>query len=358
LKWQAGLYYFDEKFDIDSIVWDSLDHGAYVNSVQAHQTNKAYAAFGSVNYAVTEQFKVRAGLRYTHETKSLDTSTADTTIDTRNGLSRDTSDSKVSWDLSGTYAVTPDINLYARVATGFRGSSIYPASAFGPLTSAKPETNTSYEVGMKGDLFDKRARVAVSVFHYDVKDQQLSAVGGQFNTTELLSAKKAMGQGVEFNLDAYLTEALLVTFNGSYNMTKIKDPDLVVAPCATCSVAGGGPIHVDGNPLPQAPKYIANVTARYSIPTPSGNEYFVYTDWSYRSKVNFFLYEAPEFTGKSMLTGGLRLGYVWGAGKYEAALFARNITNTVRVVGAIDFNNLTGFINEPRTWGAQFKATF
>jgi iron complex outermembrane receptor protein len=357
MKWQAGLYYFDEKFDIDSVVWDSLNQGAYINSVQAHQTNKAYAAFGSVNYAVTEQFKVRAGLRYTHETKSLDTSTADTTIDTRNGLSRDTSDSKVSWDLSGTYAVTPDINLYARVATGFRGSSIYPASAFGPLTSAKPETNTSYEVGVKGDLFDKRARVAVSLFHYDVKDQQLSAVGGQFNTTELLSAKKAMGQGVELNLDAYLTEALLVTFNGSYNMTKIKDPDLVVAPCATCSAAGG-PVHIDGNPLPQAPKYIANVTARYSIPMPSGNEYFVYTDWSYRSKVNFFLYEAPEFTGKSMLTGGLRLGYVWGNGKYEAALFARNITNTVRVVGAIDFNNLTGFINEPRTWGAQFKATF
>ena len=28
------------------------------------------------------------------------------------------------------------------------------------------------------------------------------------------------------------------------------------------------------------------------------------------------------------------------------------------VNGAIDFNNLTGFINEPRTFGAQFKAMF
>ena len=193
LKWQAGVYLFDEKFDIDSIVWDSFS-GNYVNSVQAHQTNKAWAAFGSVNYAVTERFKLRAGLRYTHETKALDTSTADTTVDTSKGLSSSTSDSKVNWDLSGTYAITPDMNLYARVATGFRGSSIYPASAFGSLTSAPPETNTSYEAGMKADLLDRRARVSVSVFHYDVKDQQLSAVGGANNTTQLLSAKKASGR--------------------------------------------------------------------------------------------------------------------------------------------------------------------
>jgi len=115
---------------------------------------------------------------------------------------------------------------------------------------------------------------------------------------------------------------------------------------------------IDGNPLPNAPKWIANFNLRYGIPTASGGEYFVYTDWSYRSKVNFFLYESTEFTGKSLLTGGLRLGYNWSNAKYEAAVFARNITNQTRVTGAIDFNNLTGFINEPRMWGVQFKATF
>ena len=78
----------------------------------------------------------------------------------------------------------------------------------------------------------------------------------------------------------------------------------------------------------------------------------------YRSKVNFFLYESVEFTGKALTEGGLRVGYLWGNGKYEAALFGRNITNQVRAVGGIDFNNLTGFINDPRTWGAQFKMTF
>ena len=53
----------------------------------------------------------------------------------------------------------------------------------------------------------------------------------------------------------------------------------------------------------------------------------------------------------------MRLGYVWGSGKYEAAIFGRNISNQIRVVGGIDFNHLTGFVNEPRAYGAQFKAT-
>ena len=115
---------------------------------------------------------------------------------------------------------------------------------------------------------------------------------------------------------------------------------------------------IDGNPLPNAPKWIGNVNVRYGIPNGNGGEYFAFTDWSYRAKVNFFLYQSTEFTSQSMLIGGLRLGYSWANGKYEAAAFARNITNQVKVTGAIDFNNLTGFINDPRTYGVQFKALF
>ena len=58
------------------------------------------------------------------------------------------------------------------------------------------------------------------------------------------------------------------------------------------------------------------------------------------------------------LEGGVRVGYTWGNGKYDLAAYGRNITNQQRIVGGIDFNNLTGFINEPRTFGVSFKANF
>ncbi len=361
LKWQAGVYLFHEKYGIDAYGFDSLAGGTQTSLVKTTQKNDAWALFGSLNYEVSPALKLRGGLRYTHDKKELSTQ-PDASLIASNGLAASTKDSKVSWDLSGTYALSPEVNAYARVATGFRGSSIQPASAFAALSSAGPETTTSFEIGLKADLFDRRARASLSLFRYDVKNQQLTAVGGDTNATRLLNAKKSIGQGLEATLDAFVTDNLLITLNGSYNLTRIKDPGLAVFACAACTVLdpinAGGQAVIDGNPLPNAPKWIANITARYGIPTASGGEYFVYTDWSYRSKVNFFLYESTEFTGKSLLTGGLRAGYSWANGKYEAAVFARNITNEIQVTGGIDFNNLTGFINEPRTWGAQFKATF
>ena len=363
LNWQAGLYYFNEDFISNSYSYDSIfTGGAQTALLTDEQKSTSVAAFGSLKYDLTKDFSLRAGLRYTKDKKDL-VSDASAGVDTTNGTSAHLSDSKPSGDLSGTYKLTPDTNVYARAATGYRGSSVQPATAFGPQSIAGQENTVSYEAGIKSDLFDRRARVSFSVFHYDVKDLQLTEVGGSGNSNTLKVAKKAAGQGFELNLDAYLTENLLVTLSGSYNDTKIKDPNLTVAGCgAPCTVtnpsAGSGQYFIDGNPLPQAPKWIANLTARYGIPTASGGEYFIYTDWAYRSKVNFFLYESTEFTGKELLTGGLRVGYNWAGGKYELAAFGRNITNKVVAVGGIDFNNLTGFINDPRTFGVQFKAQF
>jgi len=362
LNWQAGVYYFNEAFIANSFSYNSLGGGVQTGMLTDEQKSTSWAGFGSLKYDVSKDFSLRAGLRYTKDKKSLD-SDPNAGVVTANGTSARLNDSKPTGDLSALYKLSPTTNVYARVATGYRGSSIEPASAFGPQSIAGQETTVSYEAGVKADLFDRRARVSLSVFRYDVKDLQLTEVGGGGNTNTLKTAKKALGQGLELNLNAYLTDNLLVTLSGSYNDTQIKDPDLTVAGCGSgmCHVtnraAGSGQYYIDGNPLPQAPKYVANVTARYGVPV-AGGEVFVYTDWAYRSKVNFFLYEATEFTGKSLLEGGLRAGYNWSGGKYEAAAFVRNITNKIVAVGAIDFNNLTGFINDPRTYGVQFKAAF
>jgi len=364
LNWQAGLYYFNEKFISDSYGYNSLGGGAQTSDLTDTQKSTSWAAFGSLKYDVTPALSLRAGLRYTKDKKELVSNAAVLPPSSQvNGTTADLSDSKPSGDLAMTYKLSPDANVYARIATGYRGSSVQPASAFGAQSLAGQEDTVSYEAGFKSDLLDKRARVSLSVFRYDVKNLQLTEVGGGGNTNTLKVAKKAMGQGFELNLDAYVTPSLLVTASGSYNSTKIKDPSLVVSGCGGgCTVTntpdGTGKFFIDGNPLPNAPKWIANVTARYGVPTASGGEFFVYTDWTYRSKVNFFLYQSVEFTGKAYAEGGLRVGYLWNDGKYEVAVFGRNITNKIVATGGIDFNNLTGFINDPRTFGVQFKAQF
>jgi iron complex outermembrane receptor protein len=228
---------------------------------------------------------------------------------------------------------------------------------------AKSEKVTSYEAGVKADLLDRRARLSANLFSYEIKDQQLTAVGGAANFNQLVNAAKTAGSGAEFDLQALVTDNLVLTFGGSYNKTEIKDPNLYVQPCGSgCTVLNSagpkaGTVSINGNPLPQAPKTTFNFTARYGFSLPGGEAY-VLTDWAYRSEINFFLYRSSEYTGKALTEGGVRAGYIFGNGKYEATAFVRNLTNQIRVVGGIDFNNLTGFINEPRTFGASFKANF
>lgn len=387
LNWQAGVFLFSEDYKIESFTYDSNNGGAQIGYERVKQKNDALALFGAVTYAVTPELKLRGGLRYTHDKKTFgveDYNSADfvpcighnigvfpgppkctlAQLAAIGPITASPSDNKLNWDASGTYAVDKNTNLYARVATGFRGSSVQGAGPFNDQSVAKPENNTSFEVGVKADLFDRRARVNFGVFTYQVKDLQLTAVGGASNSNILLNAKKATGQGFEFDLQAFVTDNLLATLGLGYNDTKIKDSSLAVGYCASCTVTnpkttrGGTSVAlIDGNPLPQAPKTTASFTLKYTQPVASGEAY-VFTDWVYRDKVNFFLYQSVEFTGKALTEGGLRVGYTWGNGKYDVAAFGRNITNQIRIVGGIDFNNLTGFINDPRTWGVQFRAQF
>jgi len=366
------VFLFRESYKVESFSYDSLSAGNAQNGYErVKQTNDAYAIFGNLNYALTSELKLRGGLRYTYDKKSFNveaysnsgfgTPPTMAVLASQGPLSASPKDSKLSWDVSASYALTPTMNLYARAATGFRGSSVQGAGAFNNQSVAKPETNTSIEAGVKADLFDKRARVAFNVFSYEVKDLQLTAVGGGANANILLNAKKASGQGFELDMQSYVTDNLLATFTLGYNDTKIKDKGLAVAVCAQCTVTNAktatGLALIDGNPLPQAPKTTASFTLKYSQPMGSGEAYAL-TDWVYRDKVNFFLYNSVEFTGKALTEGGLRVGYSWANGKYDFAAYGRNITNQIRVVGGIDFNNLTGFINDPRTYGVQFKALF
>ena len=392
LDWQAGVFFFKEDYKIESFSYDSLAGNAQDGYERVRQKNTASAVFGALSYTVNPQLKLRAGARYTIDKKTFGVedyfangfapcigptigaipgpprcTLAD--IAALGPLSASPKDKKFNWDVSGTYTLDKDINLYARAATGFRGSSVQGSGAFNDQSVAGPETVTSVEAGVKADLLNRRARVNFGVFSYRVKDLQLTAVGGAANANILLNAEKATGSGFELDMQALLTERLVASLGVGYNRTKIKDPGLAVSPCGNgiappalnCTVTdpldANGKALIDGNPLPQAPKTTVNFTLRYSQPT-AGGEWYALTDWVYRSKINFFLYESREFTGKALTEGGVRVGYVWGNGKYEAALFGRNITDQIRIVGGIDFNNLTGFINEPRTWGVQFRAQF
>jgi iron complex outermembrane recepter protein len=367
LQWIGGLYYFNETLQVDSFNFDTFAPGDPQNGYAVqHQDSTSWAAFGSLNYAVSPALKIRGGVRYTDDKKTFDGARTQTPFGGSNvgPLRASPSSNNVSWDLGANYALNNDISLFTRIATGYRAPSIQGRVLFGDTISvADSEKALSFEAGFKADLLDRTARISGTVFSYSVKDLQLTAGSGSVNQNRLVNAKEAVGQGFELDAQAIIARDWKTSIGLSYNDTEIKDPNLFVSPCgAPCTVTSkagpvAGTVLIGGNPLPRAPKWVVNWTLKYSTQIGNGDLY-VLTDWAYKDEYNMFLYEAKEYRAKAALEGGLRIGYSWADGKYEAAFYSRNITNNQQVVAAIDFNNLTGIINEPRSYGVQFKANF
>ena len=367
VNYQVGVFYFDEALTIENFSYDtfSAPAGALNGFVSQQQDTKAWAVFGSVDYTITDDLKVTAGLRYSDDEKEF---SANRTLSPIGGaatyIEKNVSDDHVSWDLSANYKINDDVNWYGRIANSFRAPSIQGRILFGDeVTVADSETVTSFETGIKSDVLDGQGRVNATVFYYTMDDQQLTAVGGGANFNRLLNADKTTGYGFEIDSEWVLTDELNATFNLSYNKTELKDKDLSVAVCAQCTVTdpinNGGQAILDGNSLPHAPEWISNITLRYTKELAEG-EFFTYADVSYRSEIDFFLYESVEFEGKPLTEVGLRAGYAWAQGdyEYEVSAFVRNLFDEQQAIGGVDFNNNTAMVNEERYIGAEFKVNF
>ena len=391
LSYQAGFFYFDEDLEIlsenYSTLGDPLNAPGGVNIVVAQEQNsKSYGMFGSVTFDITDQLSLTGGVRYNDDkrdfvvVRSQDTQFPTFLQNPLGTVTREVSDDTVTWDASAVYEVNPDLNLYARVARGYRAPSIQGRILFPPATAtpledgvtiADSETITSYEGGLKSTLLGGRARFNLAGFLYNLNDAQLTAVGGDVNANRLVNADNVRGYGFEMDAELAATDNLLLTAGLSYNNTEIQDEGLTTAACggtrvdtfpdvSLCTVLdpivvpaapfSAAVVSIDGNSLPQAPKWIANWTARFGVPMGAG-EIYAFTDWSYRSKINFFLYESVEFQDDHLLEGGLRVGYQTNS--FDVAAFVRNITDDESAVSGIDFNNLTAMVNEPRIWGVE-----
>jgi iron complex outermembrane recepter protein len=353
--WQAGVFYFDEDYQIET-------NPFFVPPTTREHKNTSWAAFGQVSYDLGDAWNLTGGLRYTDDKKHLKDPSSNV------GLPFDAvsvDDSQVSWDLSLIYDASDTLRLYGRLANGFRGPSIQgrDIAFFGVPSTATSETITSAEIGFKSSLAGNRVHWNGALFVYQVNDQQITAVGGTGNSIQLINADKAKAYGFDMDLDWLLTENLLVQLGLGYNHTEIDDPNLRVPVCGSGQCTPEDPLDtngfaiVDGNPLPNAPEWNANLRLEYSIPL-GARELYLATDWMFQSDMQFLIYEAAEFHSGDIYEGGARIGFRDSSGVWDAALFGRNITDEANLKGVIDFDNNTGFVNDRRIYGLSFRYNF
>lgn len=372
-KWQVGGMYFDQH-DITEFYQRAFFLTPPANNpnnwVRLRDANTSWALFGQASYEVLPSLTLTGGVRVTNDRKdtllvkpaanAAGVAGFPATADRHPVLES----TKPSWDVSALYEVSPELSLYARVATGFRGPTIQGRSAVfnSPFTSANSETILSWEAGLKSQ-FSSTLRFNASAFTYTVDDVQLNANDSNGNGV-FFNAKKAEAYGMEAQLDWLPIENLSLTAGLSLLHTEIKDSTayaqmgsflgaLTVTPLNSYFVKGSGTgatyfAKIDGNPLPNAPEYNLNFSGRYDIPLAGDGRLFVATDWNLQGYTNFVLYRTREFNSNGNFEGGLKLGYATEA--WEIALYGRNITNNKNLKGVIE-NYSAAILNEPPTYG-------
>ena len=362
LAWRVGVFYFRESLAIDSFSFDSLRGGVQNGYARQHQRTRAWGAFAAATFNPTEQLELDFGVRLSDDKKAYQAERLRSPFGAGplGPVRRNPQDRVPSWDVSLHYRPDSGIQPYLRVASSFRAPSVQGRLLFGnDVTVAETERIVSVEAGVKLHAFQQRLRLDAAAYRYSLRDQQLTAVGGVVNANRLVNAERTEGRGVEVELDVVLGQGLRLQAGASYNHTRIDDPNLAVQPCgAGCIVldppgALPGTVALDGNGLPHAPRFIANAGVRYARPTASGAEIAFSTDWAYRSRVFFFLYESREYQDDRQLEGAVRVAWRSADGGVELAAFGRNILDDVSPAGGLDFNNLASYVNEPPFWGVE-----
>ncbi|MFM5923768.1 MAG: TonB-dependent receptor [Novosphingobium sp.] len=329
------------------------------------QTTEAAALFGQIEYRLAPNLRATLGGRYNYERKhflaaaQLEDAIVDGTpipggvvplyaFDNRKTFEN------VSFKAGLDYDLAPDVMAYASVSTGFKSGgfnggflSFDPAEAAVQAEPFGEETLTAYEVGLKSRLFDRRLRFNAAAFLYDYKDLQLYTLinTGTIPLTLLDNAANARIYGAEFEVVARPIERLDVTLNLGLLHTEIRN-----------FVSAG--TYFSGNRLALSPEVTFSGQVDYEVPLASGLSLAFQPAFSYRSNQFFSADNNPLLRQDGYWLVDGRIALEGQDGRWEAAVFGRNLTARKYVNFATDltdFGTIEQFRGEPRTFGVELR---
>jgi len=260
---------------------------AILDGLRAENTigfkNTSAAVFAKLAWHISDKFEIAPGVRVNYDKKTgsyvsvVTTGTGSTTLssDQRGVLAPqsyqpDFDNWNVSGDITASYDFTPQIHGYATFARSYKSGGINLSglpldAANNPIlatATVKPEQVNHYELGLKTQLFDRKATINLAAFWTDINDYQATVNNQQLNVIRgyLANAEKVRTRGFEIDSAFRPTDRLNVYINAAY--TDAEYVDFKQAPCPP-ELSGGTALGVDAN---------GNVVGTPSAPgTPGGN---------------------------------------------------------------------------------------
>ena len=241
LKAVAGFFYLNSQA---SGAFDTIVGNLGVNIATSGFVNtRSWAVFGNAAYDLTDQLAVELGLRYTHDDKEghvlrqtylgaflspVQGGPARNPLVTNTNYTNENDFGAFTPRASVSYKFNDDLTTYVAYSRGFKSGGFDmrgDALAFpGTVNGYEPEYVDSFEVGLKGSLWERRINFATDLFYAKYKDVQITT---QYPTaTGVASVVDNVGQatfwGWEFEGSARFTDNLradvaLGYINGEFN---------------------------------------------------------------------------------------------------------------------------------------------
>lgn len=355
----------------------SLD-GIYQSSVTDATVN-SLAAYAQADFHFTDKATVSVGVRDTNETKKNKISTQldrpgenlDTLGSTygataaqiaaaktvRNGQvpvapfdfvkGNDIDDNLVAWNISPSYKINDDINVYASVGKGVKSGFIYFTQYVAPTdptfeTDVKPEKTLDYELGIKSLLLNRTLQLNVNLYDTKVTDYQASWTRtnpreeGTF-ITAWGNAPKVEAKGIELESNYRFSKELDFNLGAAYNEATYEAEWLVQVP----EIATAKYVDRNGAQIANVPKVVINYGLNYQTPVAGYLGRITlqntYKSGSYFSDnhAEFTYQDAYNITNLSLALGSLNK-------KWEAQLNIRNIFDTEYAIRRSTYTSTAG----------------
>ena len=257
----------------------------------AFPSRESYSIYAQTTYSFNDDFRLVSGIRYSEDTFTTNVS---------NFYNVDVFEAagevdKVTGKIVGEYDLSDQTMAYWSFSQGFKpgGSNltygyteaediiaerpVAPAMVFQTYQS---ETIEAFEVGIKTDLLDGKARANIAVFTYDYDNLQFQATDPDPYRGGVANIPQSEMNGIEVEFTALLSDSLTMDMNLAFLDSEVTSSyevldnvDVYQYFFGEEDLRYGLREDVKGNKLAKSPEFTADINLTYETTLASGNEF-------------------------------------------------------------------------------------
>jgi iron complex outermembrane receptor protein len=304
-------------------------------AINDEQESEAWAAFGQLNYDLSDTLELTAALRYDEETRE-----SFTPGDKALTFAEETF-SELQPKFSLAWQATENLLTYVTYSHGFRSGGF---NEFHPdiVRTFNEEISDTYEIGIKSEWFDGRMTLNAALFQVAQDDAQFTGFNPITFTLENLSVDEVEVRGFELELNARPTEGLSLTAGAGFVDNEINrfERDL----------------SLEGNTMPFVPEVTLNAAISYEHQWGDGLTVVYRASANYKGETDYVLENIFPTDSYTFVDLSVKVE----AQQWSATLFVDNATDEDAIGSISNFGLPYGirFRNTPQQAGVQLRYNF